>query len=289
MSTASAPHDVQKIRPEELRDLFTNRPESTFTIVDVRTDGEYDKGHIPGAKHLPITQLPARLGELNPELDTIFHCHSGVRSRRAADMALQSGLFSGQIYDFGAGIVGWNGDTLPRKPPLKDFFDPDDTPETALRKGIELEKGAWNFYNGLLKGGPQKEVQTDEQLGKPVCSLLDRLVRAKHQQALTLYNELRSEADGELADFEDYFRDVRGEMLQSGDPVYFLSQWASVSRLDCLNSAEVALELEYRAYDLYKNMASACPRPQVEKAFTMLAHEQREIIAEIQDFMDVQA
>ena len=129
--------------------------------MDVRTDGEYAKGHIPGAKHLPITQLPARLGELNPELDTIFHCHSGVRSRRAAHMALDSGMFSGQVHDFGAGIVGWSGQTLPQKPPLKDFFDPDDTPEQAMRKALELEKGAWNFLQRIAAPRPWRTVLRD--------------------------------------------------------------------------------------------------------------------------------
>lgn len=276
------PTAIVPMNSDELRAFQKNRPESTYTIVDVRTDGEYAKGHIPGAKHLPITQLPARLGELNPELDTVFHCHSGVRSRRAAHMAVESGLLQGQIYDFSPGIAGWNGQTLPQKPPLKDFFDPDDTPRQALEKALQLEKGAWNFYTGLV----------DDALGGPTCGLLEQLAEAKREQARTLHRELVREAPTQNKshkDFVTFFEALDGEMLQSGDPVSFLSEWASVSRIDCLNAAEVALELEYRAYDLYKNMGSACPRPEVENAFTMLAHAQRELIATIQEFMDLQS
>ena len=39
----------------------------TFTLLDVRQPGEYENDRIPGAKLIPLTELPNRLGELDPE------------------------------------------------------------------------------------------------------------------------------------------------------------------------------------------------------------------------------
>jgi rhodanese-related sulfurtransferase len=37
---------------------------SVPTVVDVRDADEYAPGHLPGARHIPLAELPNRLGEL---------------------------------------------------------------------------------------------------------------------------------------------------------------------------------------------------------------------------------
>jgi rhodanese-related sulfurtransferase len=51
-------------------------------LLDVRETDEWDAGHAPGARHLPMSELTARLGEL-PDADPLFVvCRSGARSAR---------------------------------------------------------------------------------------------------------------------------------------------------------------------------------------------------------------
>lgn len=52
-------------------------------ILDVREDYEWVAGHAPGALHIPLDQLPARLGELDPDEDLYVICRTGGRSFRA--------------------------------------------------------------------------------------------------------------------------------------------------------------------------------------------------------------
>ncbi|GAA2564912.1 CoA-disulfide reductase [Winogradskya consettensis] len=59
------------------------------TLLDVRTDDEYEAGHIPGSIHIPVDELRTRLGEL-PAVDLIVYCQVGVRGHTAA--ALLNGL-----------------------------------------------------------------------------------------------------------------------------------------------------------------------------------------------------
>ncbi|WP_428771012.1 rhodanese-like domain-containing protein [Treponema sp. HNW] len=75
-------------------------------IVDVRTQAEYDSGHIPGAIVIPNETIgssrPAQLPDLNAEI--LVYCRSGARSRNAAGKLAALGYTA--IYDFG-GIISW--------------------------------------------------------------------------------------------------------------------------------------------------------------------------------------
>jgi phage shock protein E len=63
------------------------------SIVDVRTPGEYDEGHYPGAINIPLNELPSRLEEFK-EMKTpiVAYCRSGARSGMAVSLLKQSGI-----------------------------------------------------------------------------------------------------------------------------------------------------------------------------------------------------
>lgn len=54
-----------------------------LVVLDVREDHEWAAGHIDGATHIPLGQVPARVGELDPSVRTLVICHLGGRSARA--------------------------------------------------------------------------------------------------------------------------------------------------------------------------------------------------------------
>jgi rhodanese-related sulfurtransferase len=60
-------------------------------ILDVREPMEWQAGHVPGALHIPMAELPARLGELPDEGEVLVICRSGNRSARAASWLNQNG------------------------------------------------------------------------------------------------------------------------------------------------------------------------------------------------------
>jgi rhodanese-related sulfurtransferase len=65
-------------------------------IVDVREADEWAAGHAPNAVHIPLSDLPARLGELPDTDDTIpIVCRSGGRSGRAVAWLAQQGFEGG--------------------------------------------------------------------------------------------------------------------------------------------------------------------------------------------------
>ncbi len=61
-------------------------------VVDVREDWEWAHGHIAGAAHIPLQQLPGRLAELDGAREVYFICHLGGRSAMATQFARAHGL-----------------------------------------------------------------------------------------------------------------------------------------------------------------------------------------------------
>jgi sulfur-carrier protein adenylyltransferase/sulfurtransferase len=66
------------------------------TVVDVREPWEWDSGHIAGAIHIPLGELPARAATDLPDRSAplLLHCHSGARSGRAAEFLVANGYES---------------------------------------------------------------------------------------------------------------------------------------------------------------------------------------------------
>ena len=56
---------VQSMETEEAKAYIADHREGTFTLLDVRQPGEYEKDRIPGAKLIPLPELTNRFEELD--------------------------------------------------------------------------------------------------------------------------------------------------------------------------------------------------------------------------------
>lgn len=61
-------------------------------VLDVREDYEWEAGHIDGAQHIPLGQLPERYGEVPADEDVYVICRTGGRSLRATAYLQQYGF-----------------------------------------------------------------------------------------------------------------------------------------------------------------------------------------------------
>ena len=87
-------------------------------ILDVREDYEWEAGHVDGALHIPLEQLPARLEELDPDVDLNVICRTGGRSFRATTWLVQNGYSAfnvvggmGAWFEADKPMVSSNGET----------------------------------------------------------------------------------------------------------------------------------------------------------------------------------
>jgi rhodanese-related sulfurtransferase len=79
----------------------------------VRTDKEFESGHVAGAHHIPLGLLKDRLGELKDYKDTpvIMACRSGNRSASGASLLLKQGFK--QVHNLSGGMLAWTNANLP--------------------------------------------------------------------------------------------------------------------------------------------------------------------------------
>ncbi len=67
--------------------------EAGAKLVDVRTPGEYQAGHIDGAVNIPVGDLSERMDEIGPKSDpVVVYCRSGNRSGKAQGMLKAAGF-----------------------------------------------------------------------------------------------------------------------------------------------------------------------------------------------------
>jgi rhodanese-related sulfurtransferase len=71
--------DVPSVSVAELTDVLP-----AVHVLDVREADEWAGGHIDGAQHIPLGQLPGRLDDVPDEVQVVCVCAVGARSARAA-------------------------------------------------------------------------------------------------------------------------------------------------------------------------------------------------------------
>ncbi len=86
-----------KVKPEQARDLVAGGA----SLIDVRTPEEFQGGHLPGAKNIPLGELAGRTDELGDKSGSIvLYCRTGMRSGAARRVLSRAGFT--HVVDLGA-------------------------------------------------------------------------------------------------------------------------------------------------------------------------------------------
>ena len=85
-----------------------------FTLIDVREPHEYQIARIPGAKLIPLGELPKHLSEFDPNSEIVAHCKTGGRSQKAVDLLKQNGF--NNVRNMTGGITAWSDKIDPTVP-----------------------------------------------------------------------------------------------------------------------------------------------------------------------------
>ncbi|SDR20114.1 rhodanese-like domain-containing protein [Natronobacterium texcoconense] len=73
---------VEEIPPEELKEKLENGED--VQVVDIRSEPEYERGHVPGAINVPMNELPSRIDEYDWGDEVVVACPIGQSSIQAA-------------------------------------------------------------------------------------------------------------------------------------------------------------------------------------------------------------
>jgi len=94
---------IQEISPEDLKEKMDRKED--FVLLDVREPEERQVAKIEGSKHIPMREIPAKMGELPKNKGIICYCHHGGRSSTAADFLEKQGFKTASLK---GGIEEWS-------------------------------------------------------------------------------------------------------------------------------------------------------------------------------------
>ncbi len=255
---------IKELTAEELRSFIQDRHENDYALIDVRQPGEYEQGHIPGARLAPLPELVQTMETLPADKQLVFYCHSGARSLAAASMVDEEGLGSGDLINLSGGIMAWDGGITEDYPQVQ-LFNWQAAPSDMLLTAMNLEKGALNFYT---------QVHTHHQ-DQPWVKVFSDLAKAEMGHARTVYHLWRQiETDGD--EFEAVFDGLSGDVLEGGMELdTALEKMRSLKGPICLRLIELALKIEYAAFDLYHTMADRITATDAQEAFITIAQAEK--------------
>ena len=105
MTDNHAPFKEAKV--DEIQHLI----DDGYEVVDVREDWEWNKGHIPGARHVVLASLLSNPTKHQFRDRSIFVCEVGERSAVASEMAVALG--TNDVVNFRGGTKAWREAGLP--------------------------------------------------------------------------------------------------------------------------------------------------------------------------------
>ena len=82
-------------------------------VLDVRDKADYAAGHIPNAKHIPLSELPGRLQELDKfkSRPLVVNCQAGAHSGKVCATLKKSGFT--EVFALRGGLNGWVQASMP--------------------------------------------------------------------------------------------------------------------------------------------------------------------------------
>jgi rhodanese-related sulfurtransferase len=118
--------DIRRVSPEEAKELL----DQGYSYLDVRTEPEFEAGHVPGAYNVPVSRKSVPNPDFLKVIGSHFEkdhrlvvgCHTGSRSLRAATLLIEAGFtnivelrtgFAGSRDAFGRPEPGWSKKGLP--------------------------------------------------------------------------------------------------------------------------------------------------------------------------------
>lgn len=248
----------------ELDEYRRTHKEKNYLVIDVRQASEYELGHIPGAKLMPLPEVETRLFTLPSDRDLIFYCHNGGRSQWAASLAGESEISQKNIYHLMGGIQAWEGKTIPDYPKVKTF-GADRNLEKMLATAMNLEKGAWRFYQYAM----------DRFSDNPIRRTLDQVSVAEKAHAMLIYRFWKK-FQYNPPPFDRVYQGLDGEILEGGHNFdEACRRLEAVRDQGCMGIIDLAMTIEYSAFELYRAMAEQTDNTEATETFLSIAEVEK--------------
>ena len=256
--------EFETLTAEELSSFIENQNETDYLLIDVRQPAEYEQGHIPGAKLMPLPEVETGLFTLPSDRDLIFYCQSGGRSQWAASLAGEAEVCEKTVYHLMNGILAWENRILPGYPRIQ-IFEKDQNLEQLLKTAMDLEKGAWRFYRYVMDRYPDD----------PIRPTLEQVSIAEKAHATLIYHFWKH-FQKNPPPFDRLYQDLQGNILEGGQSFEDACRLLEATETQGSSAViDLALNIEYSAFDLYRTMAEHTENAEASSTFLSIAQAEK--------------
>jgi len=265
---------------DEARKFTESRPPDAYTLLDVRQAWEYREFHLPGALHIPLSELLDRLGELDRDKPVITYCLAGGRSAAAASLLDGEGF--AEVFTMHGGVMAWRGETAfgPVEFGVIEFSGRE-TPQEVVLKAYAMEHRLQEFY--LLRADLAETLERIE--------LFMELAGFEDQHMDVLFGHYRA-IMGEPMDrrlFEEVALSDGGGASEGGVSIqHYLDALGDTFDED-QGVLQFASMVEAQALDYYLRCSRRAENPEAREVFETLAREERAHLKLLARFMDMRA
>ena len=262
---------------DQVREYLDGHRPDDYTLLDVRQQWEYEEGHLPGARLIPLTELPDRIGEIPDDRPVVAYCASGGRSMAAS--ALLEGQGFSEIINMVGGFMAWNGYEAfgPMELGMVAFTGTE-TPREIVLKAYAMEGSLQDFY--VLRADLAETAERIE-LFMELAGYEDR-----HKDVLL---ELYSRLTGETVGHDEFERmaskAVQGLCEGGIDIAAFLDEYGEAFDGDH-GVFQFAAMIEAQALDYYLRCAARAEKDDARDTFQLLAREEKAHLRLLGNHMD---
>jgi sulfur-carrier protein adenylyltransferase/sulfurtransferase len=257
----------------EARSFLAGKTPQEVTVLDVRQPGEYEEGHIPGAKLIPMAVLTDSLDEIDPANPVLVYCAIGGRSRIAAQTLAGKGYE--HVINLSGGFKAWNGQAAyGAEEAGVDIFAELDSVESILATAYSLEEGLRDFYLRMLD-----RVQ-DEKIKSVFRLLAD--IEIKHKDRLFAeYTRLTGKDDRGAFECRFVTPLMEGGMTTEEYMDRFKPDFGSP-----VDVISLAMSIEAQALDLYIRSAAWTQNDDNRALLEQIASEEKVHLERLGQLMD---
>lgn len=101
---------IDRITAQALSDQLIHQSPPPF-VLDIRSDKEWQAGHLAGSHNIPLTHLRERMAEVPTDRPVVVHCEGGYRSAIGTSLLAEAGRTN--VHDLVGGIKAWMASKLP--------------------------------------------------------------------------------------------------------------------------------------------------------------------------------
>jgi rhodanese-related sulfurtransferase/rubrerythrin len=265
---------VKVITADDTKELISNKPQNELEIIDVRQPAEYERGHITGAKLIPLSTLADNIEKLDVSKTIVTYCQRGVRSSSAAALLKRMGFED--IFSMKGGIEAWNGNVATGDYDAGLFLiEGRKTVDEFVTLAWAMEEGARIFYSRAMDLVADTEAK----------DLLSMLVKAEENHKAALAKTLSRIKEKEMTD--DIIKDGSlDNIMEGGISVDKAINWLRDQENSLISVLELSMHLEANSLDLYMKMHNELGNDEVKKVFSGLVKEEKAHLARLGNLLN---